>query len=816
MRASLKFLCISAVCLALAACASTPSESSHAAVGVAHPEIWPRGRNSVPRDAAIEAEVARLLASMNDEEKVGQIIQADIGSVTPDDVRRYRLGSILNGGGSGPNGNDRALAPEWLAAADAFYDASMEAPEGRPAIPLLWGSDAVHGNANIIGATIFPHNIGLGAANNSELMRRIGEITALELRVIGQDWTFAPTIAVARDDRWGRTYESYSETPEIVTAYARAIIEGIQGEPGDSDFLRGPHVIATAKHFLGDGGTHEGRDQGDNLYDERTLRDLFAPSYVSAVGAGVQSVMASYNSWHGAKMHGNRAFLNDILIERIGLNGFVVGDWNGHGQVEGCTSQDCAASFNAGLDMFMAPDGWRALYDNTLAQVRSGEISMARLDEAVARILRVKLRAGLMEAGRPSGRQFAGNYELLGAAEHRAVARQAVRESLVLLKNEDALLPLSPRARVLVAGAGADDMGMQTGGWTISWQGNGNSRTDFPHADTIYEAIRARVQEAGGVAELRVDGRYEQRPDVAIVVFGEEPYAEFAGDRDNLDYARESDLQLLQRLQAASVPTVSVFLSGRPLYVTPEINASSAFVAAWLPGSEGGGVADMLFRGSDGSMPHDFRGRLSFSWPRAPNQTPLNVGDPNYDPLFAFGYGLTYEAPRNLGALAEASAEALAATRNTRNYIRSGRIAAPWALATDGVTSSEVENGLRVVFPARTGARIAVTGAPVEIAREANGDMSLALNVNVEGAPSSPVALRMNGAAVNLTPMLRGLQGEGEITVRLSCFAARGADVNAITTPFELSTDGRLGIVLRDVRIEPGEGQPSCPPPAAN
>lgn len=816
MLASLKLIGISVLCVALCSCATTAPATPEESAGVVHPGIWPRGRSSVARDASIEAEVARLLASMNDEEKVGQIIQADIGSVTPEDVRRYRLGSILNGGGSGPNGNDRALAPEWLAAADAFYDASMDAPEGRPAIPLLWGSDAVHGNANIIGATIFPHNVGLGAANNPELMRRIGEITALELRVIGQDWTFAPTIAVARDDRWGRTYESYSETPEIVTAYARAIVQGIQGEPGDADFLRGPHVIATAKHFLGDGGTNEGRDQGDNLYDERTLRDLFAPSYISAVGAGVQSVMASYNSWHGEKMHGNRAFLNDILIERIGLDGFVVGDWNGHGQVEGCTSQNCAASFNAGLDMFMAPDGWRALYDNTLAQVRSGEISAARLDEAVARILRVKLRAGLMEAGRPSERQFSGRYDLLGAAEHRAVARQAVRESLVLLKNDDALLPLSPRARVLVAGAGADDMGMQTGGWTISWQGNGNSRTDFPHADTIYEAVRAHVQRAGGVAELHADGRYEQRPDVAIVVFGEEPYAEFAGDRDNLDYAPESDLQVLQRLRSAGVPTVAVFLSGRPLYVTPELNASNAFVAAWLPGSEGGGVADMLFRAADGSVPHDFRGRLSFSWPRAPNQTPLNLGDGNYDPLFAFGYGLTYAAPHNLGALQEASAEALAATRNTRNYIRSGRVAAPWALAVDGVVSNEIENGLRVAFPGGAPARVAVTGAPIEIAREANGDMSLALSVNVEERPSGPVTLRMNEAAIDITPALRALQGEGEITVRLSCFAAGGADVNAITTPFELSTSGRLDVVLRDVRIEPGEGQPSCPAPAAN
>jgi beta-glucosidase len=308
------------------------------------------------------------------------------------------------------------------------------------------------------------------------------------------------------------------------------------------------------------------------------------------------------------------------------------------------------------VDMIMAPDTWRDFYDSTLAQVRSGEISMERLDEAVARILRVKLRVGLFEAGRPSLRAHAGQWGLLGAPEHRAVARQAVRESLVLLKNEDHILPLSLRARVLVAGDGADDLGKQSGGWTISWLGDGNTRADFPNGETIFEAIRGRVETGGGLATLSVDGSFSRRPDVAIVVFGENPYAEFHGDIETLDFQPDDsrDLRLIEHLRAQGVPVVAVFLSGRPLYVTPEINASNAFIAAFLPGSEGGGVADLLFRDASGGVAHDFSGRLSFSWPRAPDQTSLNWGDRDYDPLFAFGYGLSYRRPRNIGVLDEA------------------------------------------------------------------------------------------------------------------------------------------------------------------
>jgi beta-glucosidase len=773
---------------------------------------------------------------MSIEEKVGQVIQADVNSVTPDDVRRYRLGSILNGGNSGPGGDDRAPARVWLEAADAFYAASMDAPPGRPAIPVIWGSDAVHGNSNIIGATIFPHNIGLGAARNPELLRRIGEITALELRVIGGDWTFAPTIAVVRDDRWGRTYEGYSEEPGIVREYAAAIVEGIQGKPGAADFLRGPHVIATAKHYLGDGGTRGGRDQGDNVHTEAELRDIFSPGYPAAIGAGVQTVMTSYNSWHGTKSTGNRALVADVLVGRFGLDGFVVDDWNAHGQVPGCTPTSCAAAMNAGVDMFMAPDSWRGLYESTLAQVRSGEVPMARLDEAVSRILRVKLRAGLFEAGRPSSRPFAGQWTLLGAPEHRAVARQAVRESLVLLKNEDAILPLAPRLNVLVAGDGADDMGKQTGGWTISWQGTSNSRADFPNGQTIFEAIREKVGAAGGTATLSVDGRFATKPDVAIVVFGESPYAEFQGDRETLDYQGD-ELTLLQSLRAAGIPVVSVFLSGRPMYATPEINASNAFIAAFLPGSEGGGVADLLFRSANGAVAYDFRGKLSFSWPRAPDQTPLNVGDADYNPLFAFGYGLSYREGRNLGALPEAIVTA-AASASADRYFEAGRPASGWKLSLVGANGAQMdvdtpaaeapggglrlsrfdrsaqEDALLAAWSGHAPARLVIGGRQIDLSRQTNGDMALLVELRVDEAAAGPVALRIGGGALDIGDALRAARGAGwtSLPVRLSCFSRAGADMSGVMAPFSLESAGRLVVGISAVRLVPGEGQAICPP----
>ncbi len=634
-------------------CAAQGTSSGPGAEIAVHPEIWPQVRSPVAKDPEVERRVSAILEGMSVEEKVGQLIQAEILHVTPEDIRDYHLGSVLNGGNGGPGGDEYAPAAEWLKLADTFWAASMDAADGKQAIPILWGLDAVHGHTNVVGATIFPHNIGLGATRNPELVRRIGEVTAREIAVTGQDWDFSPTVAVARDDRWGRAYESYSEDPEIVAAYAGEMVRGLQGDPGTAEFLDPSRVLATAKHFLGDGGTHGGKDQGDNLSSEEELRDVHGAGYVSAFEAGVQTVMASYNSWHGRKLHGYGELLTGVLKGRMGFDGFVVGDWNGHAQVAGCSNDSCAAAINAGVDMFMVPEDWKALYENTLAQARAGEISAARLDDAVRRILRVKVRAGLFERGKPSSRPLAGKFELLGAPEHRAVARQAVRESLVLLKNNAGLLPLAPDQSILVAGDGADDVGKQSGGWTITWQGTGNERSDFPGATSIWEGIREAVAAGGGTAVLSVDGRWEEKPDVAIVVYGEDPYAEFEGDRQTLDYEPAEDLELLRRLRGEGVPVVSVFLSGRPLWVNPEINASDAFVAAWLPGSEGAGVADVLLRAADGSVRHDFQGRLSFSWPRLADGAPLNRNDPDYAPLFAYGHGLSCEDSVQLAELSE-------------------------------------------------------------------------------------------------------------------------------------------------------------------
>jgi beta-glucosidase len=477
-----------------------------------------------------------------------------------------------------------------------------------------------------------------------ELMRRIAEVTAIETAAIGIPWTFAPVAAVVRDDRWGRSYEGYSEDPEIVRSYAVEVVLGLQGAPGNDGHLDESRVLATPKHFLGDGGTQDGIDQGDTATDERELYRLHGQAYTAALDAGALTVMASYSSWNGLKMHGNQYLLTDILKERMDFAGFVVGDWDGHSQVPGCSRESCAAAINAGVDLVMVPRRWKDFYRNTLRQAQKGRIPMARIDDAVRRILRVKFEAGLFDRGKPSTWQYAGRSEEVGSAGHRAVARQAVRKSLVLLKNNGGLLPLDRDLDVLVAGDGANDLTRQSGGWSLTWQGTENNNDDFPGATTIYEGIREAVSMAGGSARLSTDGSFAEKPDVAIVVWGEPPYAECRGDLAHLNYDAlyPQSLEVLEKLDAEGIPVVSVFLSGRPLWVNPHLNASDAFVAAWLPGTEGGGVADVLFRTASGDINHDFEGRLSYSWPKRADQYTLNVGDADYDPLFAYGYGLSY------------------------------------------------------------------------------------------------------------------------------------------------------------------------------
>ena len=752
--------------------------------GAVHPEIWPVVRSRVTRDSGIEKKIDDLIGRMSVEEKVGQVIQASITSTTPADVKTYHLGSVLNGGGAWPGNNRHATVNDWLSLSDAFYEASMDTSTGKQAIPILWGSDGVHGHSNVVGATLFPHNIGLGATHDFELIRRIGEITATEMAVTGIAWSFSPVVAVARDDRWGRTYESYSEDPELVRACAAKMIEGLQ-----------PRVVATAKHFLGDGGTFGGKDQGDNVVSETELRDIHAAGYVDAIKNGVQTIMVSQSSWHGREMHGNRELLTDVLKGRMGFGGFVVGDWNGHGQVPGCTNKSCLQAFNAGVDMFMVPDDWKDLYQNTLAQAKSGEITQSRLDDAVRRILRVKMRAGLFTAGKPSQR---GTSHQFGSAEHRRVARQAVRESIVLLKNNGHLLPLRPQRNVLVAGDGADDIGKQAGGWTISWQGDGNTNADFPGGTSIWGGIRAAVEAAGGRATLSPDGAFQEKPDVAIVVFGENPYAEWEGDRKTIIYESEKDLTLLRRLKDAGVPVVSVFLSGRPLWVNPFLNASDAFVAAWLPGSEGEGIVDVLFGAAD------FRGKLSFSWPKLASQVTLNRGDAGYDPLFPFGFGLTYKDRVELPDLPIDTGGVRAET-----VFFSAGPRAPWKIQIDEGIMQQEEAGGRRVLAWSGGSRRDVylrSDQPVDLTREAN--LALAIDAMIEKRPTRGVTLSMGCGAVDVTSILRDLPYGmwRTIYVPLRCFG----DVSRIDAPFRLSTDGELQLRFADIELV-AAAEATCP-----
>ncbi|TDB26514.1 1,4-beta-D-glucan glucohydrolase [Stenotrophomonas sp. ATCM1_4] len=814
-------------------CVGFVHASSHEAPGRINPQHWPQPSWPLAPDPTVEKRIDALLATMTLEEKVGQVVQGDIASITPDDVRKYRLGSILAGGGSDPGGRYNASPAEWLALADAFWEASMDTRGGGKAIPIIWGIDAMHGQSNVVGATLFPHNIGLGATRNPELLREIARITAIETRTTGMEWTFAPTVAVPQDDRWGRAYEGYSEDPALVASYAGVFVEGLQGKVGEAGFLDDHHVMTTVKHFLGDGGTDGGKDQGDTTVSEAELRDVHGAGYFPAIEAGAQSVMASFNSFHGEKMHGHRVLLTDVLKDRMNFGGFVVGDWNGHGQIRGCTNTDCAKTYTAGLDMAMAPDSWKGMYESTLAHAKDETLPIARLDDAVRRILRVKFRMGLFEKPKPSARALGGKFEMLGAPEHRAVARRAVRESLVLLKNQDHLLPLAPRQRVLVAGDGADNMEKQAGGWTLTWQGDGTQRADFPNADTIWDGLKAQVEAAGGSAELAVEGAYRTKPDVAVVVFGEEPYAEFQGDVPDLTLkgGKSGDLELIRKLKADGIPVVAVFLSGRPLWMNREINAADAFVAAWLPGSEGAGIADVLLRTPTGAIQHDFKGTLSFSWPRRADQYLNNVGQKGYDPQFAYGYGLTYASDGNLGALPEDPGIDLDARRTNMLFDRGVapagillRLVGTDGKAVDVTHPSAATQDRAVVMTAvntnvQEGARQFVFGgrgvvelhaAPsLDLTRETNGDALMIASVRVDRLPADAdvsLAARCGDACQGDLPVRRALAelpaGKwARLGVPLKCLAAAGADMGRLEVPFALRGSPGVTVSLDHISV---------------
>lgn len=575
----------------------------------------------------INKKVDALMSKMTLEEKIGQMTQVDLDAIkqNPDDIAKYSLGSLLCGGNTEvPD----ISAKGWAQSYQQYQNIALKS---RLKIPILFGIDAVHGHNNVDGATIFPHNIGLGASRNPKLVEKVARITALEVRGTGMQWAFAPCVAVARNERWGRTYESFGENPELSKSLGAAAVLGLQTK----NLKDKTSVLASVKHFMGDGGTTNGKDQGNTECDMNTLREIHLAPYIDAIKAGAKNIMVSYSSWNGLKMHGNKYLLTDVLKKELGFKGFLVSDWAAIDQLGKDYKTDIEISINAGLDMIMIPNGPDkennyVQFINFLKElVNEGKVPIERIDDAVRRILTVKFEMGLFENYKVDKKLTAK----VGSKEHREVAREAVRQSLVLLKNDKNVLPLSKSLkRIHVAGKAADDIGIQSGGWTISWQGNtGNV---ISGGTTILQAIKNTVSKKTEIT-TSTDGKGAEGADVCLVVVGENPYAEMFGDREDLSLSKD-DIQTIENAKASGVPVVVILLSGRPMIITDQISKVDGFIAAWLPGTEGQGVADVLFG--------DFKpvGKLPHSWPKSMNQIPINVGDKNYDPLFPYGFGLSY------------------------------------------------------------------------------------------------------------------------------------------------------------------------------
>ena len=620
----------------LEASALTVASSLVSSAKVPEPERQNGSRRNPMRSLKEHDGKARaLLSRMTLEEKIGQMVQANQSSLKDiSDVEKLFLGSLLSGGSSDPKSGNGLI--DWTDLYDGYQSRTQST---RLKIPILYGIDAVHGHSNVLGAVIFPHNIGLGCTRNPALVEEAARITAIETRATGINWTFAPCVTVPRDERWGRTYEGFGETPELARVLGEAAVRGYQGNDL-SDPLR---VLACAKHWIADGGTNYGTgrklkgdvqilDRGDIKATEQHLRDVHMAGYVSVIKAGVGTIMPSYSSWNGVKCSGSKRLLTEILKEELKFDGFLISDYDAINEMPGDYKSQIETSVNAGMDMFMVSTTYRELYSLLLAAAQEKRVPMSRIDDAVTRILRVKFAMGLMEPGR-SNLADRKLHQSFGSAEHRKVARECVRASLVLLKNEKRVLPLSKRANhIHVAGKSADDIGNQCGGWTISWQGKSGANTTG--GTTILKAIQESVSPQTKVT-FSVDGSNAAGAQLGIVVIGEIPYAEMIGDRSSLALADE-DVAVVEKMKESGMPVVVVLLSGRPMIIDKVIDKADAFVAAWLPGTEGRGVTDVLFG--------DFKpaGKLSFSWPRSMDQIPINVGDKNYDPLFKYGYGLSY------------------------------------------------------------------------------------------------------------------------------------------------------------------------------
>lgn len=602
-------------------------------------------------DEAVESRVSDLLRHMTLAQKIGQMTQADRLTCTPDDVKQYHLGSVLSAAGSSPENN---TLEDWVAMNDEYWLASVASDSNHLPIPILYGLDAIHGNNNVANATIFPHNIGLGATRDKALLKKVAEATRREVLASGVDWVFSPNLAVARDYHWGRCYESFSEDPALVADYAKVIIKQFQtGRHEDS-------VVACVKHWVGDGGTSNGVDQGDTKLDWETLKSLHIAPYVTALKAGALTVMASFSSWNGVKCHAHKHLITDVLKGEMGFQGFVISDMQGIDFLADDFYHAVEKGVNAGIDMFMVPDNWKLFIEYLQVHVEMGTVSMERIDNAVERILSVKVASGLFEKSRPAHRKHSLSSDF-ASKKHKEIAREAVRKSLVLLKNDKNILPLNGKQRVFVAGKNANNIGHQCGGFTLSWQGlSGNDM--FKHGTSIWQGIQHFAPDAQLSDGFNGEDADPDKHDVAIVVIGEKPYAEGLGDvRDDtasicesgskvegqvnlmeamgnsleLSHLHPKDLITLRNIQQKGIPVVAILISGRPLVIQSELAVSDAFIAAWLPGTEGLGVAELLFG------EHDFIGSLSFSWPTRTHPT-INLGDTDYDPLFPYGYGLNY------------------------------------------------------------------------------------------------------------------------------------------------------------------------------
>jgi beta-glucosidase len=606
---------------------------------------------SLPLSAVRDQDVLAWLKAMTLEEKIGQMTQVDSASLLDiNDIENYHLGSLLSGGDSDPSTGNSPI--DWARMYDQFQARALKT---RLKIPLLYGIDAVHGHSNVAGAVIFPHNIGMGATRDPNLVALAARITAKEVRATGINWAFAPMVGLPRDKRWGRTYEGFGETAELSRAMGSAAVIGLQ----QTDLAHEASVLASAKHFIGDGGTtwgtgiglparqnrserffryHRrsgtpfGLDRGDTRISEATLRQLHLPGYIAAIQSGVGTLMPSYSSWNGLKSSGHKFLLTDLLKVELGFRGFLISDWAAITELPGDSLQQIERSINAGMDMVMVPDKYREFYTGLQQLVLAGRIPIQRIDDAVARILRVKIAMGLMDPRRP----VFSNQKLLaqvGSPQHRAVALRAVRQSQVLLKNDQRVLPLSKTLRhVHVAGKNAHDIGNQCGGWTITWQGKSGN---YPiGGTTILQGIQKTVAPTTQVS-FSLNGAGAAGADVGVVVIGETPYAEMFGDTPDLRLS-PADVEAVMNIKKLGIPVVVVIISGRPLILDQILNYSDAIIASWLPGSEGQGVADVIFG--------NFRptGRLPMTWPRTIEQVTLNYGDANYTPLFPYGYGLSY------------------------------------------------------------------------------------------------------------------------------------------------------------------------------